>query len=194
MSGLLSIFEETVQLVLNEWFSIFFNPQKRIFWGYLLSSLLIGTFWLKFSNKTSIRNSFTKIFARDIWISKSARADYKVMIIYSGIMIVLSPNLLAKATVAYFFFDGMNSFFDGRPFLEIDVPSWLIALSFTLFLFIIDDFAKYWLHRWLHKIPFFWSFHKVHHSATSLNPFTVFRTHPLAVSYTHLTLPTNREV
>ncbi|MEC7230725.1 MAG: sterol desaturase family protein, partial [Verrucomicrobiota bacterium] len=49
---------------------------------------------------------------------------------------------------------------------------------FYLFLFILDDFARYWLHRWLHAIPLLWSFHKVHHSASTLNPFTVFRTHP----------------
>ena len=31
----------------------------------------------------------------------------------------------------------------------------------------------------MHKIPLLWNFHKVHHSATTLNPMTIFRTHPI---------------
>lgn len=38
---------------------------------------------------------------------------------------------------------------------------------------------RYVLHRLLHRVPFLWAFHKVHHSATTLNPMTVFRTHPV---------------
>ena len=31
----------------------------------------------------------------------------------------------------------------------------------------------------MHKIPILWEFHKIHHSATSLNPITQYRLHPL---------------
>jgi sterol desaturase/sphingolipid hydroxylase (fatty acid hydroxylase superfamily) len=31
----------------------------------------------------------------------------------------------------------------------------------------------------LHKIPFLWEFHKVHHSAKVLTPFTIYRSHPV---------------
>jgi sterol desaturase/sphingolipid hydroxylase (fatty acid hydroxylase superfamily) len=31
----------------------------------------------------------------------------------------------------------------------------------------------------MHRIPFLWEFHKVHHSATSLNPITQYRLHPV---------------
>ena len=31
----------------------------------------------------------------------------------------------------------------------------------------------------MHRIPFLWEFHKVHHSAETLTPLTVYRTHPL---------------
>ena len=101
------------------------------------------------------------------------------MLINTMLMLILSPRILAKATVAYLVFDSMHFLFDGRPYLSIILPQWTIAFSFTLFLFLLDDFARYWLHRWLHKVPILWSFHKVHHSATVLNPFTVFRTHPV---------------
>ena len=171
--------EQAAQLIVSNWLPAFFNPQKRIFWGYLLSSLLIALFWLRLVQKINLRSSAIQIFDRHVWISQSALADYKVMLINSMLMFLLSPRLLAKATVAYLVFDAMHTLFDGRPYLSTDLPQWTIALSFTLFLFVLDDFARYWLHRWLHKIPILWSFHKVHHSATRLNPFTVFRTHPV---------------
>ena len=179
MSISFAIIEEAVQLWLGEWLPAFFNPQKRIFWGYLLSSLMIALLWLRVVDKTSLLSSAKQIFARQVWISRSAKADYKVMLINTMLMLFLSPRILAKATVAYLVFDSMHVLFDGRPYISTILPQWFIALSFTLFLFLLDDFARYWLHRWLHKVPILWSFHKVHHSATVLNPFTVFRTHPI---------------
>ena len=47
------------------------------------------------------------------------------------------------------------------------------------FLFLIDDFSRYVVHRAMHQIPILWAFHKVHHTAEYLTPFTVFRTHPI---------------
>ena len=43
----------------------------------------------------------------------------------------------------------------------------------------ISDFTRYWLHRFLHTIPFLWEFHKVHHSAKVLTPITFYRVHPI---------------
>tara|TARA_B100001250_G_C19636446_1_gene716197 strand:- start:387 stop:917 length:531 start_codon:yes stop_codon:yes gene_type:complete len=31
----------------------------------------------------------------------------------------------------------------------------------------------------MHRVPFLWEFHKIHHSATSLNPITQYRIHPI---------------
>ena len=171
--------QASAQLLLSDWLPTIFNPQKRIFWGFLSSSLLIALLWLRIVQKSNLYSSTSQIFHRHVWISPSALADYKMMLINSLLMLLLSPRLLAKATVAYLTFNAMHALFDGRPYLSIDLPNWTIAFSFTLFLFVLDDLARYWLHRWLHKVPLLWSFHKVHHSATVLNPFTVFRTHPV---------------
>ena len=31
----------------------------------------------------------------------------------------------------------------------------------------------------MHRVPFLWAFHQVHHSAETMTPFTIFRTHPI---------------
>lgn len=43
--------------------------------------------------------------------------------------------------------------------------------------FLALDFVRYWLHYADHRIPFLWSFHRVHHSAEALDASTGFRMH-----------------
>ena len=54
-----------------------------------------------------------------------------------------------------------------------------IIVIFTLLLFVTDDFTRFLLHYLLHKVPMLWEFHKVHHSALVLTPFTIYRSHPV---------------
>jgi len=55
----------------------------------------------------------------------------------------------------------------------------MVLLMYTIALFTVSDFSRYWLHRFLHTIPFLWEFHKVHHSAKVLTPITFYRVHPV---------------
>lgn len=59
------------------------------------------------------------------------------------------------------------------------LPLTLCMAGMTLAAYVAYEFA-YWLdHYLMHKIPFLWAFHKVHHSAESLSPLTNFRVHPI---------------
>ena len=42
----------------------------------------------------------------------------------------------------------------------------------------MDDLSKYIVHRCMHRWQFLWAFHKVHHSAETMTPITVYRVHP----------------
>jgi sterol desaturase/sphingolipid hydroxylase (fatty acid hydroxylase superfamily) len=67
--------------------------------------------------------------------------------------------------------------FGGAPLAG--APAGMARLAATLALFLAYEFA-YWLDHFLsHKIPAFWEFHKVHHTAEVLTPLTVFRVHPI---------------
>ncbi len=171
--------DQVVQIFFSDWLDALVNPQKRIFWGYLLSALAIALFWLLLVKRESFSRSLKQVFSPSSWLSKSAIADYSLMIFNGVIMTFLSPRLLGQVAVATIIFAWLHDLFNGRALIETNISTELIAVAFTLFLFVFDDFARYLLHRWLHTSPLLWSFHKVHHSATSLNPFTVFRTHPV---------------
>lgn len=45
------------------------------------------------------------------------------------------------------------------------------------FCFLLLDFAKYWLHRADHRVPWLWTFHRVHHSTENIDATAGLRMH-----------------
>ncbi|MEL6635922.1 MAG: sterol desaturase family protein [Bacteroidota bacterium] len=43
-------------------------------------------------------------------------------------------------------------------------PLWAVLLIG----FVVRDFVQWWIHRLLHRVPFLWEFHKVHHSVEQM--------------------------
>lgn len=61
----------------------------------------------------------------------------------------------------------------------LDLPDWFtVIVSFVLL-----DFFFYLKHRIAHNVPWFWRFHRVHHSDGDFDLSTSFRFHPLDVAY-----------
>ena len=164
---------------LDRLFDPFVNPQKRVFLGYLLSALVIAVGVQLIVARATIRKAASELFSRRLWWSPSARADYLVLIINQALMTGIAPRLLSKLIVATLIFETLHVWFDGRPTLWSDAPGWAIAAMFTAAVFLLDDATKYFVHRALHRWPLLWPFHKVHHTAEVLTPFTVYRTHPV---------------
>lgn len=58
-------------------------------------------------------------------------------------------------------------------------PTYLHPVIQVLLLLSINDFFRYWYHRWMHESEFMWRWHAVHHSSTRLYWFNGTRSHPL---------------
>ena len=171
----MDIFFDYTSLIANQ----FIDPKKRIFIFYILISVGIAIFWFMIKKKLSFIKSIKKIFDYKIFFSKSAKSDYKVFLVNQLIMMIVSPLLVTQlpiATALYFYFHSVDWLSVG---MFKAISKIYVVLTFTIFQFTIDDFSKYIIHRFMHKLPILWSLHKVHHSATVLTPMTVFRTHPL---------------
>lgn len=61
----------------------------------------------------------------------------------------------------------------GLVALPSESPDWLCLLV----AFVVIDFFRYWLHRAHHRVPWLWTFHRVHHSAERLDATTGLRMH-----------------
>ena len=156
-----------------------FNPQKRVFVGYLASALVLALGVRVFAARTRLLRAPARIFSARVWWSRSAKADYKIAALNQAIMMGVAPRLISQLAVATLLFEAMHVWFGGRPLVWLEAPGWAVAVVFTVVLFLLDDATKYLLHRCLHAWPLLWCFHKVHHTAETMTPFTVYRTHPV---------------
>ena len=59
------------------------------------------------------------------------------------------------------------------------LPDIVARIAITLALFLAYELAYWFDHYLSHRVPVLWEFHKVHHEATVLTPFTNFRIHPV---------------
>lgn len=159
-----------------EFATTFLDPSKRVFWGYLLVAAAIGGCVLLKSGAGA--SALRSLVTPRIWWSESARADYKILTINKALFLLLSPWLLSQLAVAGFVFEFLHQWSGARP-RSPDWPAWCVPAGFTLALFLVDDFARFFVHRLLHRVPLLWAFHQVHHSARTLSPLTVLRTHPV---------------
>lgn len=160
---------------MNELFGLeyFINPNKRIFWVYILSSLFLACIYFYF-NKNKLKVNLSS----KLWFHPSARLDYYYFFIgYFIKVFLLFPIVVSAKSIALWinkFLYLTFGYFENTSF-SYEV----IIVLYTISLFTISDFTRYWLHRFLHTIPFLWEFHKIHHSAKVLTPITFYRVHPL---------------
>jgi len=157
----------------------FFDANKRIYIIYLLSALTLAipVYWLIFSS-FSLLPFLRFVFPKSVYTHKSARHDYKLLVINKLIKSALFPLIvITMAPIAIGVSSAIESVFG---YIEpIMLSSSTIIIIFTLLLFLFDDFTRFYLHYILHKVPVLWEFHKVHHSALVLTPFTIYRSHPV---------------
>ena len=149
------------------------DPNKRLFWVYLLSSVLIAIIYFYISKKNS-----RLITSSKLWLHPSAKLDYYYFFLsYFINILLLVPFIISAKTVAFSVNKFLYSQFD---YFENSFFSYeMIIFMYTISIFVVSDFTRYWLHRFLHTIPFLWEFHKIHHSAKVLTPVTFYRVHPV---------------
>ncbi|MBL8522777.1 MAG: sterol desaturase family protein [Betaproteobacteria bacterium] len=78
-------------------------------------------------------------------------------------------------------FDGWLRMHDVIPWkLEDALPALNASpwLSFAVYVVVLD-FVAYWLHRWQHRVTFWWSLHALHHSQRSMSFWSDDRNHLL---------------
>jgi len=165
------LLESTISLSL----SYFVDTDKRLHILYLVTSMLLA-YYVYINSK--IKTSFFKyLFPKKIWVSKSAFLDYSLFFLNSLIKIVfIGPYIIVGFYIAFYTNEFLLEVF-GFPTSSLGATQTIILYTITIT--IISDFFTYIIHLMMHKIPFLWEFHKIHHSATSLNPLTQYRIHPI---------------
>jgi len=155
-------------------FSYFFSPEKRLFIGYLLTSICMA-YWVY--RREAHVGFFQYLLPREHWLGQSARVDIQLVFVNAAVKVALLGQLFIYGLHLAFFVTDILLLKWG----PMDTPLssfgaiWLFAVAST----VLGDCTVYWVHVAFHRIPWLWDIHKVHHSATTLNPVTQLRIHPI---------------
>lgn len=154
-------------------------PTERMFGLYLVTAIVLaaGVYWER-SEGRSLRGFCAWLFPREIYTHVSARTDFAFLIV---------NKLLYPLIVLPFVLSTTASFMAVRGAVEVGLggavwslpPSLALDIAFSLYSIAAVDLGLFVGHYLMHRVPFLWEFHKIHHSAEVLTPATVFRVHPL---------------
>ncbi|MDF0555524.1 sterol desaturase family protein [Kamptonema sp. UHCC 0994] len=171
--------EQTMTEILMRILSPFkepFTQGSNVYWLYLFSGFGLATLLYRFklTNQDNHKNLLEYLFPKEIYLHSSfitqckqyfATCWYTVFILIPLIGVV-QKNAQDITSQALTQITGITTVF------EIKNPQLVHYLALTIFTVLIADFGFFVGHYIAHKIPFLWEFHKAHHSAEVLTPFT----------------------
>lgn len=73
----------------------------------------------------------------------------------------------AASNVVVHFFNSILASIGITNIVSFEVMSWPLWAHLVLG-FVVRDFVQWWTHRLLHRVPWLWEFHKVHHSVEQM--------------------------
>ncbi len=151
-----------------------------LWWPFLLSALVIGfVAYARAHRGPGLFAEFRRRFlSRAIWWHPSSKADYSYYVVNVILFpLVAAPMVVASATIGLWLKSELGDVFGpvDAPLLSAGVARALYTVAF----FVAYDFGRFAAHSLLHDVSLLWPFHKVHHSAEALTPFTDYRMHPV---------------
>jgi sterol desaturase/sphingolipid hydroxylase (fatty acid hydroxylase superfamily) len=164
--------------------SIFAAPWQREYILFLLANGIIA-YWVyrRRARRPTLRGALRYCFPRRIFTHPSAMVDYKAWVI-NGILLVLITPALAGVGLGFY----TMTLAAIRAVTGVDGYHGTVSAPWVVFATIVDllaiDATLFFAHYAFHKVPLLWEFHKTHHSAKVLTPFTVFRVHPVEMTLT----------
>lgn len=160
-----------------------FHAQSRLYWLSLLSAICLTLFWASFNGWQHVKS----LFSKHIWFHASSLADLKLVLINTALKLLIFPSSAALIAVwaaicstAMAYFCKLFDFpIDSLKDQLASIPKFHLMLIYSLLIFLVHDFSRFYFHRLQHKVSWLWAFHQVHHSAEVMTPFTLMRTHPV---------------
>lgn len=196
-------FEQLQVNTLGQWLGLFV-PTNRIYFIYLVSAIVLAFFayWQierahdAHDDEDGERGAvlterpssfFAFVFDPRVLLHPSTIQDVKFFLVNAVVYAGIGAQFLISTQGAAWYFNRMLE--AGLGPLETPIMAGATALAVYTFLSVLMvDLAVYIAHRLMHKVPFLWHFHSVHHSAEQLNPLTLFRMHPVDLAITSVTV------
>ncbi|MCO5143155.1 MAG: sterol desaturase family protein [Oligoflexia bacterium] len=149
------------------------DPGSRLFGLNLI--VAIGFMFFYFgTNFSKVREA---IFSKKYWWNRSTRLDYFYYLLNAVLKLALfAPFVKISFWVSFWILKQLLNITGSASSIQ---PSIFALILFSLGTFIFDDFLRFFHHMIMHKVPFLWKLHRVHHEAHVLTPMTLYRLHPV---------------
>lgn len=151
---ILELFATSIQNTLNwTWSSITLQTPwyTNFFWGLILISLVVWGLEIIFPWRKN-----QAIIRKDFWL------DAFYMFFNFFLFTILISGFYNSAELVFSSFG-----FTVSSLALLSISTWSVPVQLLVF-FILQDFFQWFTHTLLHKIPFLWNFHKVHHSVKEM--------------------------
>ena len=187
-----SAYETVATLMVQSFARLLISPfraSERIYWLYVLSSVVIALAVYLFArdrdpredrNLKGIAGFFRFCFPTWVWSHPSAWLDVRYFLfhgVFRGMLILVSGLISVGGIATWVHRELVGPY--GTPPLASLAGSEFAAITCTIFLFLFVDLLNYFTHVLQHKVPWLWEFHKIHHSAVVMHPLTNYREHPI---------------
>lgn len=165
-----------------------FDPSRRVFIVFLVSSaIIVIVYHRRCKSRQQVSRGLSQIFSKGLWYNPSTWLDIRSLFINSLIKSAfITPYLVSKLTVILAVSSFLYTYLGSSPFTaspsHLSNHYLLIMLTFSITLFIVEDFGRFIQHKLMHGLPWLWRIHKVHHQAEVLTPITLYRIHPLEIA------------
>jgi 3-mercaptopyruvate sulfurtransferase SseA/sterol desaturase/sphingolipid hydroxylase (fatty acid hydroxylase superfamily) len=136
------------------WYEITHPSWHNYFYWLLLVSLIFFLVELLFPWRKS-----QATFRKDFWL------DFFYMFFNFFLFSLIVYNAASDVVVTAFH-NGLKAI-GINNLVALEVQTWPIWAHLALG-FVVRDFVQWWIHRLLHRVPFLWEFHKVHHSVEQM--------------------------
>jgi sterol desaturase/sphingolipid hydroxylase (fatty acid hydroxylase superfamily) len=151
--------------IISDSYSGYFNYLKNeivslhienYFFGLIFISILVFVLEIIFPWRKN-----QPIFRKDFWLD--------CFYMFFNFFLLNLIVLIALSNVTAQLFNDLLSVFNLKlaSIQLIDISKYPKVVSLLLF-FVISDFIQWNTHRILHRVPFLWNFHKVHHSVKQM--------------------------
>ncbi len=152
------------------------DPSTRVFGPFLLGAAGIALVALVLRGM-SLGLAARELLSPRVWLHRSALADYRLIAARAALRALLvGVRGVSTLVVAALVMSWLRRHL-GLP--GVHASAVLVGAAFVLAAFVAEDAVRFALHRVMHRVSWLWEFHKVHHSAEVLTPFTLYRTHPV---------------
>ena len=155
------------------------DPGKRLYWMHVLSAALLALIYCRCAaRRQSIGDLASSVLDSAYWWNRSTRLDYGLFALNNFLKVVMFAPVLGGQVAVSLVVTKFLHFNIAESHLFVWPPI-AITVAFTIVAFLFDDFMRFVVHWLMHRVPILWHFHRLHHTATTLTPFTVHRTHPV---------------